>query len=88
MSKPGVKSFEAAKRSLTNEINQNERYGVGRKALTDKIKAEGKFKEDLSTLDYFSGLLNEEFYTFKWKAPEFTDRFLLNSHPENLCLVI
>ncbi|MBK7095699.1 MAG: peptidylprolyl isomerase [Saprospiraceae bacterium] len=76
MSKPGVKSFEAAKRSLTNEINQNERYGVGRKALTDKIKAEGKFKEDLSTLDYFSGLLNEEFYTFKWKAPEFTDRFL------------
>jgi peptidyl-prolyl cis-trans isomerase SurA len=76
MSKPGVKSFESIKRSLTNEINQNERYGIGRKALTDKIKAEGKFKEDLSAIEYFSGLLNEEFYTFKWKAPEFSDRFL------------
>jgi len=76
MSRPGVKNFESIRKSLASEISQNERYGIGRKVLTDKIKEEGKFKEDVSAIDYFSGLLNEEFYTFKWKAPEFTDRFL------------
>jgi peptidyl-prolyl cis-trans isomerase SurA len=76
MSRPGVKNFESIKKSLATEISQNERYGIGRKVLTDKIKGEGKFKEDITTIDYFSGLLNEEFYTFKWKAPEYTDKFL------------
>ena len=76
MSKPGIKSFESIKRSLANEISQNERYEVGRKALTNKIKTEGNFKEDITALDYLSGILNEEFYTFKWKSPEFTDKYL------------
>jgi peptidyl-prolyl cis-trans isomerase SurA len=76
MSKPGVKSFETIKKSLANEISQNERYEIGRKALTNKIKKDGNFKDERASVDYFGGLLNEEFYTFKWKAPDFEDKYL------------
>jgi peptidyl-prolyl cis-trans isomerase SurA len=78
MSKPGIKSFETIKKSLSNEISQNERYEIGRKALTNKIKKEGNFTDDHATVDYFAGLLNEELYTFKWKAPEFADKYLFD----------
>ena len=76
MSKTGVKSFESMKRTLANEINQNDRYQIGRTALTEKIKKEANYSDNRKALDYFAGLLNDDFYTFKWNAPDYDEMFL------------
>ncbi|MEZ4906536.1 MAG: peptidylprolyl isomerase [Saprospiraceae bacterium] len=76
MSKPGIKSYDDLKRTLANEINQNDRYEIGRKALTEKIKKEAGYTENKDALKYFTGLLDNDFYTFKWNAPKYNDMFL------------
>lgn len=76
ISMPGIKPLEEIRRKLANDISQNERYNIARKALIENIKNDAGFKENTEVLSYFTELLDEDFYTFRWRAPEFRDTFL------------
>jgi len=73
MSKPGIKSYDKSKRSLSNKINKNERYEIARKSLIKRIKDKAGYTENTQSLNVFIDLVDKSFYTFKWKAPKYID---------------
>lgn len=76
MGKRSTTDFDRAKGLLQNQISNNDRYTIARTSLINSIKDEAGYSEDRSTLDYFTGLLDDEFYTFKWISPEIQDKEL------------
>lgn len=78
MSKPKMKSFEKEKRSLSNKINKNERYNIGRAALISRIKKDARFSENAFALNNFSKLVDKSFYSFKWIEPKYQDTELFS----------
>ena len=86
ISMPGIIPFEEIKRTLANEISENERYEIARKTLINNIKKEAGFIENKGVLEYFAELLDEDFYTFRWRTPEFRDTFLFELGSEEYML--
>jgi len=78
MSKPEQKSFDKMKRILSNKINKNERYNIGRTALIARIKKDAGFSEDIAKLYNFAGLVDKSFYSFKWIEPKYQDAVLFS----------
>ncbi len=68
--------YDKVKRSLSNKISENERYQIARIALIERIKYEGKYSENTANLTYAIGLLDNSFYSFKWKQPKYDDKKL------------
>ncbi|MCU0346418.1 MAG: peptidylprolyl isomerase [Saprospiraceae bacterium] len=66
--------FPVVKSRLQNQIKQDARFELARLKMIERIKKEGNFVEDRTTLDDFIASLEADtaksFLTFKWKAPE------------------
>lgn len=62
--------YERAKRKIQVDIQRDERFSIAQKALIEKIKLESGYKEDAKVLNQFIALLDTNYFTYKWKAPE------------------
>ena len=66
--------FTVVKSRLQNQIKQDARYEVARLKMIERIKREGNFTEDHTTLADFTASLDADstksFLTYRWKAPE------------------
>lgn len=66
--------FPVVKSRLQNQIKQDARFELARLKMIERIKKEGNFVEDRTTLNDFIASLEADtaksFLTFKWKAPE------------------
>jgi peptidyl-prolyl cis-trans isomerase SurA len=69
ISKKEFPSFEIARLQLENQIRQDGRFELARKAMIENIKKTNSFKENTALLDKMAKMLNDTFFTFRWKAP-------------------
>jgi peptidyl-prolyl cis-trans isomerase SurA len=69
ISKKEFPSFEIARLQFENQIRQDGRFELARKAMIEQIKKANGFKENTALLDKMAKILNDTFYTFRWKAP-------------------
>jgi peptidyl-prolyl cis-trans isomerase SurA len=70
ISRKSAEAFDNAKRRLKPKIQKDSRYELANQAMLVRIKREGEFKEETANLEAFAKTLNEDFVTYKWKAPE------------------
>ena len=68
--KKGVEPFNVAKPRWENKIKKDSRYELAKAAMVDRIKEDGDFREFQPAYKTFVDSLDEEFLTYKWKAPE------------------
>ena len=62
--------YDAVKSRLEAAIKKDVRFEIAKAAMVDRIKREGKFTEFNATLKAFKDSLDQEFLTYKWKAPK------------------
>ncbi len=66
--------FAQVKSRLQNQIKQDARFELAKEAMVERIKKEGNFTENRTTLDKFIATLEQDtaktFLTYKWKASE------------------
>lgn len=62
--------FEIVKNRLEAKIKKDVRFEIAKEAMVEGIKREGKFTEFNATLQGFKDSLDQEFLTYKWKAPK------------------
>ena len=60
------------RKRIEARINNNDRFSIAQEKLLEDVKTEANFKEDRSTLSDFLSKTDEQFYSYKWEAPEFT----------------
>ncbi len=63
-------SYNSLKGRIEQQIRQDKRFELAKRSMIDNIKKTANFTETTSPLDGFKDNLNEDFLTFKWKAPE------------------
>jgi peptidyl-prolyl cis-trans isomerase SurA len=70
ISKRDIQPFDIARRRLETQIKKNSRHEAARKSLIEKVKEEAGFTEYPETLEAFAASLTDDFFSFRWKAPE------------------
>jgi len=65
-----IKLINKKKNRLEAQIKKDVRFELAKEAMVQRIKKEGKFTEFNATLKSFGDSLNQEFLTYKWKAPK------------------
>ena len=70
VSKKVEEPYNIAKSRLQTQIKKDPRFEASKRAMIERIKSENKFIEFNKTLESFIESLDEEFLTYKWKAPE------------------
>lgn len=71
--------FDQVKNRLEAKIKKDVRFELAKEAMVNRIKKEGKFTEFNATLKTFTDSLDQEFLTYKWKAPkERSDKILFS----------
>jgi peptidyl-prolyl cis-trans isomerase SurA len=68
--KKGVEPFNIAKVSLENKVKKDDRFELAKAAMVDRIKSTSGFMEFQPAYQTFLDSLDDEFLTYKWKAPE------------------
>ena len=67
-------TYQQMKAALQNKVKQDARHTLARQVMVEKIKKEGSFKEERTTLQNFITSLEKDsvktFLTYKWKAPK------------------
>ncbi len=63
-------SFEYQKARLQNKIKKFYRFEQAKKRMIERIKKEGNFMQFNTTLKKFTDSLDQNFLTYKWKAPK------------------
>lgn len=63
-----VPSFAEMKNELKNKVTRDSRSQMGRKALIERVKKEGSFKENLKNRDEISKVLDTTYLKATWKA--------------------
>jgi len=69
-----VSSFEDMKAELESKIRRGSRSKLITNAFTDKLKKKYNLKINQNAIDYFTSILNDEFYKRTWKVPETFDK--------------
>jgi peptidyl-prolyl cis-trans isomerase SurA len=69
ISKKSFPAFEIARLQFETQVKQDARFELARKAMIETIKKTNNFKENTALLDKMAKVLNDTFYTFRWKAP-------------------
>jgi len=64
-----IQPFAMEKGRLEAAIRKDSRFGEAQDALISKIKMDNNFTEDTTLLRPFAQTLDENFLTFRWKAP-------------------
>jgi peptidyl-prolyl cis-trans isomerase SurA len=74
VSKKVNESLHASRARLQNAIKEDARFEIARRVMVERIKREGNFAENRTTLQNFIASLEQDtaeaFLTYKWKAPE------------------
>ena len=74
ISKKQGQSLQMMKSALQNKVKADARFELAKTAMVERIKKEGNFKENRTTLENFIASLQADtsntFLTYKWKAPE------------------
>ena len=74
ISKKDLSNKQLMQSVLRNKIKTDKRFELAKKAMIERIKKEGNFKQNRTTLDQFIATLQADtsrsFLTYKWKAPE------------------
>ncbi len=79
INKKPVDSFEIAKRRIQTKMQEAQkktkypnynRLNNARNSMIERIKREGKYKENKSVLNTFTSSLDSTFITYKWRAPK------------------
>lgn len=65
----GIAPFESEKRRLKAKIQRDARYEIANKALTNRIKTDGGFKENPAVLEKYIKSQGDTFVTYKWRMP-------------------
>ncbi|MBK9270606.1 MAG: peptidylprolyl isomerase [Saprospiraceae bacterium] len=63
--------YERAKKKIQSDISRDSRFKEAQGSLIGKIKAEAGYSENAAALDRFAAAMDTNFFTYKWKAPEF-----------------
>ena len=71
--------YERAKKKIQSEITRDSRFKEAQGSLIEKIKIESKYKENSAALDRFAAKMDTNFFTYKWKSPEFSENEELGS---------
>ena len=66
--------YNTFRKKTEPKIKRDERYTLASKSLIEKIKKDGKFKENSDLFNKWTSGLNEEFLSYKWSA-EYTDLY-------------
>lgn len=67
--KKGLEPFNVAKPRLENKIKKDNRYELAKAAMIERIKSAADFMEFQPAYQAFVDSLDDEFLTYKWKAP-------------------
>ncbi|MEM9990290.1 MAG: peptidylprolyl isomerase [Bacteroidota bacterium] len=70
ISKRELQPYNVVKGRLEQEIRQDERFDLAKRSMIENIKENANFTETRSSFDAFKETLNDDFLTFKWKAPD------------------
>lgn len=70
ISKKDLEPFNIARAGLQARVKSDMRFEQAKKVMIERIKQENNFMEFNTTLEKFTASLDEEFLTYKWKAPE------------------
>jgi peptidyl-prolyl cis-trans isomerase SurA len=62
--------YAQARGAIQAQVKRDPRFEEAKMAMIERIKTDNNFLEFNTTLDAFIPTLNEEFLTFRWKAPE------------------
>ncbi len=62
--------YDRAKRKIQVDIQRDQRFNIAQTTFIQKIKAEAGYKENTDVLKSFSALMDTNFFTYKWRAPE------------------
>ena len=68
ISKRDIQPFDVERRRLQSKVMNDSRHLKAQNALIESIKAEASFTENTAVLDEFAAGLNDDFFTFRWKA--------------------
>jgi len=66
-------NFEAARPILEAAVRQDQRYTQAREGMFSQIRRNAGFTENRQILPRLYPMVNDTFYTFRWKAPELID---------------
>lgn len=70
ISKKENQPFNLAQGRLETKIKQDARFEIAKTSMINRIKSESKFTVKDKVLKTFTDSLNQEFLTYKWKAPK------------------
>ncbi len=69
ISKKGIQPFEEVKGELENKVKRDSRSSLINTALAKKLKKQYGVMVDRKKLDYFTSILNQDFYNRAWVLP-------------------
>lgn len=61
--------LEKNKKRVKSKLAKDERLTIAKNSMIEKIKKDAGLTENSASLNQFVGLLNEEFYSYKWQIP-------------------
>ena len=73
INKHPVSSFEEMKNELEAKIKRGSRSQLITNAFTNKLKKKYNLKINQATINYFAGILTDDFYSRSWKLPDLFD---------------
>lgn len=71
--------YERARKKIQADISRDSRFKEAQGSLISKIKVEAGYTENKAALDRFAAAMDTNFFTYKWKAPEFSKQEELGS---------
>ncbi|MBT8233792.1 MAG: hypothetical protein HKO66_00170 [Saprospiraceae bacterium] len=77
ISKRDNSDLDRLKKRIQARINNNDRFQIAELKMIENVKQEANFKEDKLSLKRFSTALDESFYSYKWKAPDYDGSIML-----------
>jgi peptidyl-prolyl cis-trans isomerase SurA len=79
ISKRDDSNEEKLTKRIETRINNTDRFGIAEEKLIEDVKNEAGFSDDRMALKRFTTALDENFYTYKWDAPEYNEDLILFS---------
>ncbi len=70
ISKKGIQPFDEVKIELENKVKRDSRSSLINTALAKKLKKQYGVQVDRKNLNYFTSILNQDFYNRAWTLPE------------------
>lgn len=64
---------EVLKKRIKSKIANNDRFEIAEQKLIEDVKTEGNFTENQEAMKLFYNELNDDFFSYKWAAPEFNE---------------